>query len=401
MSRQLQRFSGAILLLAFLAGCAVSGTDGGAEGRGLVAPSARDDRVVVLSGIDPSETVIDLTMCTGFGFDSPGTPSGVVVSFGGGTSGIAETPAGQWGRVGDGESELAAVSVSSDGHFRILPEPDAVGSFDLRYSLSNEAGTSTATVNVFIENVPRDPNPVDDLIPVGDTVSIPFSGEYSLRGNDDVGAPGAPVVDFVLHSPVVPSVGNLDNFVLEQPSPFAGGSIMVSTGGLLVYENWTYPGVYTFSYKLANESLPEGADALVWLTVPGPPVAVDDAVFCKNIGKSKSLSFNVITGEDPGSGALAAGAGPDVTGYDLRTASENAFITGYGGLDFGSLEGSVGDPVPGPEGLHLSVTITPEGLLTLTYTPNSGDPIPAGEFRLSYALANSHGESTAVVTFRL
>jgi hypothetical protein len=326
MSKQLQRFGTGILLFTLLAGCAVSGTGGGTEGSGLVAPSARDDRVVVVFSADSPGAVMDLHMCTGYGYDSLGTPSGVVVSFGGGTSGIPETPAGRWSSVSDGETTLAVLSVSSAGLLTIVPEPDVAGSFNLTYSLSNDAGSSTATVNIVIESEPRAPVPVEDTILIDHPVTTPFSGEYSLRGNDDVGAPGSPVVAFALDSPVITSVGNLDSFILDQPSPFAGGSIMVSTGGRFVYKDWTYPGVYVFSYTLANDTLPNGAAAVVRLTVPGPPVAVDDNVSCKNIGKSKSLSFNVITGEDPA---------------------------------------------------------------------------PSGDFRLSYTLANSHGESTAVVTFRL
>lgn len=401
MGGRLQRFFGSIILSVFLAGCAQSGADSGTVGTGLIAPAARDDRVVVLSSAEPPGAVVNLGVCSGFGFDSFGTPSGVVVSFGGGTSGIPATPAGQWGVVRDGDSELAAVSVSSDGFLSIVPEADSAGNFTLTYSISNDAGTSTATVVVAIEKAPRAPVPLNDNILIAEPVTAPFSGEYSLRGNDDVGAPGAPVVDFALVSPVVPAVGNLDNIVLEQAAPFAGGTIMVSTGGLLVYKDWTYPGVYTFSYTLANDEFPDGATAFVELKVPGPPVAVDDDVSCKNIGKSKTLSFNVVTGEDPATGLFATGAGPDATGYDLTNGSETAYITGYGGLDFGVLEGSVGESVPGPEGSHLTATITSEGLLTLTYTYHVGDPAPAGEFRLSYTLANSHGDSTAVVTFHL
>ncbi len=132
----------------------------------IVAPSAVDDEPAVGSGPgDPFHTEVDTTLTVAGtdgdaldANDDPGTPTAVVTGFGGGDLGgsVTDNAAGTTVAFGTGGS----LTVGADGGFSFTPDGGTSGSFTFDYRLTNDAGSSDATVTILVG--PRDT--VDDAM---------------------------------------------------------------------------------------------------------------------------------------------------------------------------------------------------------------------------------------------
>lgn len=389
--------------LSLLSGCAGATADASGDdaNAGSSAPQAVNDRIAIVA--DGSTQTIDLYDCSGFGFDYLGAPEAVVTSFEGGGSGIPVTSPGVDVAVNDGSGSLLAhLTITTNGELQITPQAGSSGAFTIGYSLSNDEGESSAEVDISIASDQEAPVPSDEptvyfLFPR----SQPIAGTMNLRANDDIGAPGALVGEFFegrlgKGGAKNPSSGRLEDYQVGDVVDFAGGTLVVTPGGLFVFENWNEADKYSFVYTLENQYTddhpsPGSYSAAVEIAVEGPPEARDDQVYPAFENHKGDITFNVVTGTGEQAGASQLELIPDVPGYSY------APVVSYGGLDFEALDGSVGDEVGliDQTGGELNVSIDAKGLLSID---DQDDPPAAGDYRLEYTLENEFGASTATVT---
>lgn len=332
------------------------------------APTARDDRLDALKGEDNEYAAGTLFANNGSGADDLGDPAATVASFG-----VANPTAAS-----PGDSITLAggtLTVEADGTLS-LENPTETGLHVFLYRLGNTAGTSDASVTFDIKEVPvaedddyAFPYTVNQIVPGA-------AGFFADNGSgaDNLGVPEASLISF--------GGGALGGGVGSNPPgtelDLAGGKLRVDANGAWRLLGAPFePGLYRFSYRLANSS--GGDSAQVSLSIQAAPSAANDS-FQAFLNTGNFFKAGTLF-EDNGTGA-------DELGFPV------AAIASFGG---GSLGGSVTDNAPS------SVVALAGGTLKVNANGSmvvAGATIP-GTYTFIYRLQNSVASSDASVTLRV
>jgi hypothetical protein len=262
------------------------------------------------------------------------------------------------------------VTLNANGSFSYTPPSGYTGADSFSYTITNAAGSDTATVSL---TVGIGPTAVDDpgyVTLLNTALNVP-DGAGDLLGNDTLGTPAATLASF--------GGGSLGGTITSNT---AGGTATFGTGGSLTVNangsfNFTpstnFTGIFTFQYRITNTF--GTSDAIVSIEVRQGPTAVNDPSYLATTGQLLSVP--------DGAGDLLAN---DTLGFPAAT------LTSFGG---GSLGGAVTDnPVGSTVTLGTgSLTVNADGSFTFT-----SDAKFTGNFTFQYRIQNVVGTSDATVT---
>ena len=247
------------------------------------------------------------------------------------------------------------VTLSADGSFAYNAAAGFSGNDTFVYTLTNVAGSSTATVTISVTN--------------GAPVAVADQFATTLNTSLTIALPGVFTND-TRNGATVASYGKTGS---EQTAPglptatTAGGTVsLLATGGFTYLPKSGYSGVDTFVYKLTNAA--GTSQATVTIVVGnGAPIASADA-------HATALNATLVT------------AAPGVLANDV---ANGAFLASYGAQ--GTEQTSAGAPAAT---LHLgTVALSSDG--SFTYAPAANF---SGTDSFVYRLTNVAGSSSAVVT---
>jgi len=183
--------------------------------------------------------------------DTLGTPTATITGFGPTT--CTETAA-----AGAGATSLEAgiLSVNANGSFTIT-NPTVVGTHTFCYTLTNAAGSDTATVTITVNEAPTAQAEAYTTI-LGNTLTI-TTGATDLLQNDTPGTPAATITGFGPLTCTETAAAGTGATSLE------AGILSVNANGSFTLTNPTVAGTHTFCYTLTNAA---GSDtATVTVTV--------------------------------------------------------------------------------------------------------------------------------------
>lgn len=312
--------------------------------------------------------------------DTRGFPLATITSFGGGSLGgtVTTNAAGASVALAGG-----TLQVNSNGSFS-LTTPTTTGSFAFDYRISNSSGTSDATVTI---EVRKAPTAVTDnyTTQANTTVSRNTGDSDDLLDNDDRGFPLATIASFGGGSLGGTVTGHAAGTTVTPLPSFATGSLQVNADGSFSFTPPTgFTGDYTFNYRITNAA--GTSDALVTISVAGPPTGNDDAAAANSVpGDAFHTALNTTLSSlaDPNTPSLLSN---DNLGFPAGT------LTSFGG---GSLGGTVLSNAAGSTATFGTGSLQVNTNGEFIFTPDNNF---VGLFTFEYRLTNTAGFDDATVT---
>jgi hypothetical protein len=285
--------------------------------------------------------------------DSLGFPAAALASFGPSTG--IETSAGNAGSTSGG----TGLTANADGSFSYTPVASGVHTFV--YTLTNTAGSDTATVTITVNAPPTAANDPTGGIPGASTPgSTPFhitmngsivaGSSPNLMANDNRGFPLADVVSFGPTTGAETTVASATNGSTQQ-----GGTVRVFADGSFNYNppSATFTGLDSFAYRILNA------------------------------GGNSTATVN-----------LAVGVRPAATGETYTpTVLGNIPVNTNTGTTFSVLTNDTGDQLAANHVSTSSGTTSFNANGTFTYTPARGF---SGAVTVTYNVSNGFGASSNV-----
>ncbi len=246
-----------------------------------------------------------------------------------------DLPAGATPSVGGTSDAGGTVTLAADGSFRYVPAAGFTGTDTFIYTLSNGAGTDTATVTITVGMAPE---ANDDLFAT--TLDVPLT----------VSAPGLLANDAL-------NGARLSHDTLSEH----GGTVTAAADGSFTYAPAAgFTGADGFSYTLTNGV--GSATARVTISVSHLPQALDDH-FATGTGVPLSVAAPGVLGNDAGSPA------PVVTSMTGSSAQGGT----YGLLADGAVTYTPPAGFVGQDSFTYSIT-NPAGTATATVFVTVGEP---------------------------
>ena len=246
------------------------------------------------------------------------------------------------------------VSLNADGSFSYTPAAGFSGSDTFQYTLTNYAGSSTATVSISVASTPT---ALADSYQAARNMTRVAGVAEGVLLNDAVN--GGSIISYGTTGTQQTSIGN-------PTSTTAGGSVSLRADGSFTYVPATnFTGTDTFQYRLGNAL--STASAVVTITVFAPPLAATDS-YTTPLNTTLSVAVAGVLANDTISSATITAYGKN--GTEQTTIGQAAATSGGG-----------------------TVSLNANG--SFSYTPASGF---TGNDAFQYTLTNYAGSSTAVVT---
>jgi large repetitive protein len=277
--------------------------------------------------------------------------TGVIASYG--ANGNEPTPLGQQTATLHG----GTIALNADGSFTYRPPSNYAGLDTFAYTLTNAAGSSTATVTMHVWAPPVAVNDAQYAVAAGQTLTIALPG---VLGNDSVN--GATITGYG-------SATGSEQSAVGQATPTAtGGSVSLNADGSFTYSrtDTTFSGTDAFRYTLTNYA--GTSTATVTITVSLLPVVAGDS-YSAAPGVVRTITAPGVLANDTPNGATLYGYGP-FTGTEQK-AIGNAAGTEHSGRVVMSADGS------------------------FVYTPPAAF---TGFDTFRYTLSNAAGQVTGTVT---
>jgi len=278
--------------------------------------------------------------------------SGATISGYGALSGTEQTTIGSLTPTVKGGS----IALRADGSFTYMPPATLNGSDSFRYTLSNYAGASPATVTLTVSAVPV---AAADTYQAAVNTTRAVATASGVLANDSPN--GAAIVSYGINGTEQSAIG----------SPVAttrGGTIALSEDGSFTYVPPPgYTGADFFKYTLTGAA--GSSAATVTVTVFASPAAANDSYqVSPNTTRNVAAAQGVLANDTP-NGATIAGYGPNAASQQTQTG--HAAQTSKGG------------------------TVTVNGDGSFSYTPAASF---TGSDSFAYTLGNFAGSSGATVT---
>jgi hypothetical protein len=337
-------------------------------------PTAQDDTLATLGAGNEYTTDANVTLNVPAGTgllnnDTLGNPAGTLVNWGGGDASAAVTVAPSASRPFAG----GTLTVNADGSFDLV-NPTTSGIYTFDYILDNGIGSSQATVELYVAEMPTAQNDSLEAI-VGQITNFPASTLFNDNGSgaDNLGSPPA-VVDFFGGGSFGGAVGD-NGEGASVTIPVLGGDLTINADGSLTVDTPTLAGTFTVEYQITNSA--GSSVGTVTVDIVQTPTTADD-------------DFTILLGNNL-SGDVTADNGNGV---------DNPGTPPFTSLTFGA--GDLGGTVTSNAG-GSSVTLA-GGTLTVnndgTFTLNGATT--TGSYTFQYELTNTNGTSaSATVTIEI
>ncbi|HKO56666.1 MAG TPA: Ig-like domain-containing protein [Thermoanaerobaculia bacterium] len=211
-----------------------------------------------------------------------------------------------------------ALTLNADGSFLYVPTTGYTGPDGFTYSLTNAAGSVTASVALTV-------------------VAPPAAVSASFLNVGAVAAPGV-LTNNTANSAAVISYGKTggEQTTIGQPAATAHGSVTVQANGSFVYtpaSGWI--GSDTFSYVISNFA--GSSTGTMTITTQPPPVAVDDAYQAARNTARTIAAPGVLANDTPNGLAISAFDATSTAGGTVALSADGSFTytpaTGFTGSD--------------------------------------------------------------------
>ncbi|MFZ4828397.1 MAG: Ig-like domain-containing protein [Phototrophicaceae bacterium] len=229
--------------------------------------------------------------------DTLGSPVATLFSFGGLSLGGTEASHASGSNVSfTAVGSTAMLTVNADGSFSLTNPPFNTGTWQFNYKLKNAINSSIGTVTFEIY---REVDAVDDgnnttgfyVVPIGGTVT----SANNILANDIIGIPEGSLDSYGYPSSAVPGA--------DYTVPAGGGLVTVnlaSNGTLnsLEADLLATPGVYPFSYTIANSHSGDYADVYVEVIEETNPSVANITPYNGATAISATTNITLVFSED-------------------------------------------------------------------------------------------------------